>query len=66
MNEYLQNGVSFDLDYYKSQEFQSVHIGDFVVKQESEKANMTSLNLAVLMPVFNTKADHLKQAVESV
>jgi len=43
-----------------------VHIGDFVVTESGVEDGKKDISLAVLMPVYNTKIEHLRQAVDSV
>ena len=68
MNGLLEAKHSMNLSYYREQIFSSVHVGDFVTSigapQVSGQASLPSV--AVIVPVFNTNPQFLKEAIDSI
>lgn len=50
------------MDYYRANQFNTVHIGEFV----TEPLNLAKPKLAVVMPVFNQRPFYFREAVESI
>ena len=65
MNELLENNQNLDLNFYKDQIFSAVHIGDFVLDDDTKKVSPLP-KICVVMPVYNTKPSYIRSAVESV
>jgi hypothetical protein len=68
LNAFIDSDTRIDLEHYRLNQFNSVHIGAFVtmqgittisIKQEKPK-------VAVVMPVFNQRVHFFREAVESV
>jgi cellulose synthase/poly-beta-1,6-N-acetylglucosamine synthase-like glycosyltransferase len=59
MNQYMREGKALDVEgYYARQHFNSVHIGDFKLIEES-KDETRHPRVAVVMPVYNQKPEYL-------
>ena len=61
----MKDKRELDMEYYKKQRFNSVHIGDFKLKGEINHDKKLP-TVSVLMPVYNTPVEFLSEAVESI
>jgi hypothetical protein len=67
MNEYLNESIDYDIPFYSSTSFSSVHIGTFLTTSTpSLQPPSPPLSLAILMPVYNTKPSHLSESLSSI
>ncbi len=68
MNGLLEARHSFNLAYYREQIFSSVQIGDLVTSIGTPPlTGQASLpSVAVIIPVFNTNPQFLKEAIDSI
>lgn len=63
LNKYLDSNTDINLDYYRLNQFNSVHIGNFVTDQSVQ---LRESLVAVVMPVFNQRVHFFRDAVESI
>jgi hypothetical protein len=57
LNQFFIENRNYDTDFYRAKQHMSVHIGDFIL--ENTLQHPDCINVAILMPVFNTKAEFL-------
>lgn len=66
MNNHLLGDKDYDIDgFYAKTQFNAVHIGDFVIKKEASKKQITNDKIAVIMPVYNDH-EYLEEAIKSI
>jgi hypothetical protein len=53
LNNILFSNTDLDLEFYKRQMFNAVHIGDFMLKGKYKPK--PKMIVGIIMPVFNTK-----------
>lgn len=73
MNTLLEQRHIINLEHYREQMFNAVHVGDFVTTPENQnpansftQQNAEKAKVCILMPVFNTNPTYMKEAVESI
>lgn len=59
----MKDEKSYDIDYYRQNLFESVHIGDFKLKEETKISEYPLVG--VVLPVYNGY-QYLKEAIDSV
>lgn len=64
LNSYIDDETKIQIDFYRQNQFNSVHIGSFVTSPDAVPCNKPLV--AVVMPVFNQRVHFFREAVESV
>jgi len=65
LNKCMADKKQMDLGAYGRKEFDSVHIGDFMLEGEGTKAIGELPLVSVILPVYNN-SEYLKEAIDSM
>lgn len=66
LNAYIDSDTKIQLNHYKLNQFNSVHIGAFVTEPALVSTVAQKPIVGVVMPVFNQRVHFFREAVESV